>query len=188
MPDVSERIDDFADKWWDWYISLQPESRVSYKESEGTSLTDDVPQDSDGSAWCEIRKGGPNGIFLLLLTLGWWGVGASDQIEAQTDEIEGQTSTWSKAFNDLGWVLESLLEIDDHAYQDEESISEGIEKEDSSVPTKRGLDSAGSSRSANKRYIHCCVSLIHSIDQSFFSERVRLDSNSHSNLNCCHHL
>ena len=44
-------------------------------------LLNQVPIDLDAKFEClsELRKRSQNGFFLLLLALGWWGVGASDQ-------------------------------------------------------------------------------------------------------------
>ena len=42
-------------------------------------------------------------MFSLLLTLGWWGVGASGQVKLHIDK-------WMKAYNNLCWVLDVLLD------------------------------------------------------------------------------
>ena len=59
---------------------------------------------------------------MLLLALGWWGVGSCNQGK---DEMEG----WVDAFDDLRWVLELMLKVVD---QDE---GEGT------IPAKRAASS-----------------------------------------------
>ena len=85
MLDVTQFVHDFATQWEDWYTHLQPDwhLEVSAKDADdfGISLGWDPPKDAIISDWQDIKKGSQNGFFLLLLSLGWWGVGASDQGE-----------------------------------------------------------------------------------------------------------
>ena len=65
-------------------------------------MTADAPNDASLSDWNEIWKGSQNGIFLLILTLGWWAVAACDQ----GNEEMGK---WADTLGDLQWVLGFIL-------------------------------------------------------------------------------
>lgn len=131
MPDVTQYVEKYGQSWWEWYIHLQPEWRIQ-KEGDSIQLVGEPPEDYDSSDWADIKKGGPNGIFSLILSLGWWGSGASDQSAAQIQD-------WNTAFNDLAWVLEFLITEADED-QDESNV----------VPGKRGADSDISPTPAKK--------------------------------------
>ena len=62
----------FHHRWWQWWRSLQPESRVGDKDS----LTP-VSPDMD---WSGLQKPGKNGFLLIMVSLMWWGK-SSDQDE-----------------------------------------------------------------------------------------------------------
>lgn len=143
MPDISQNVDEFASGWWDWYISLQPEWRIKQTDAKGTALIKQKPEDADCSEWGDIKKGGPNGIFSLLLTLGWWGVGASGQAKLHADN-------WTKAYDDLRWVLDALLEEGIRSEGEEGTDSESEEGE-VVVPRKRSRDSDASETAAKRQ-------------------------------------
>lgn len=82
MPDVSLSVDSFAQEWRAWWDFLNPER----DPASGMSL--------DVSEYSELRKAGPNGIFLLLLSLVWWGAAATDQGNEKMD-------VWRKAIGEL---------------------------------------------------------------------------------------
>ncbi|KAF9470512.1 hypothetical protein BDN70DRAFT_764508, partial [Pholiota conissans] len=58
---------DFILSWRQWWVAMQPECR-----SNGTSwpLSHDLPD--DGVDWTTLSYSGPNGFFLVVLSLGWW--------------------------------------------------------------------------------------------------------------------
>ncbi|KAI9068771.1 hypothetical protein FKP32DRAFT_1529614, partial [Trametes sanguinea] len=58
----------FATAWKQWWVSLQPASRVADGSVWPLPLTE--PADTD--EWRVVARGGCNGFFLLLLTLAWW--------------------------------------------------------------------------------------------------------------------
>ena len=73
------------------------------KDDGSLNLHQEPPDDIEQvTGWDKIRKGSQNGFFLLLLTLGWWGLGASDQ---GAEEL----GRWAEAFDDLRCVLGFLL-------------------------------------------------------------------------------
>jgi len=90
MPEVS--IGTFAPTWTEWWVRLQPEWR-----GETFPLSTEAPEVSD---WSELRKGGPNGIFVVLLSLGWWGMAM---------ESDEELTSWGDVFMGFRWVLEQLL-------------------------------------------------------------------------------
>lgn len=139
MPDVTHYVNSFATSWEGWYTHLQPDWRIETladDDADGMSLTRDPPEDAVISDWPELKKGSQNGFFLLLLSLGWWGLGASDQ-------GEDALGRWGYAFDDLRWVLEFLVSGEaDGVESDEEGDGEaevdGAEAlETSNVPAKR---------------------------------------------------
>lgn len=103
MPDVTHFVCSFGNGWEVWYAGLQPKWCVLTNDSSTTiTLSKDPPNDAVLLDWSEIKKGSQNGFFLLILTLGWWGVGASNQ---GPNELE----RWAATLDELKWVLEFLL-------------------------------------------------------------------------------
>jgi hypothetical protein len=96
MPDLSMQIDDFSTDWWQWWEILQPEWR-----GDGPDFSRDIPEDA---SWTEICKGGPNGFFIILLSIAWWGVAVQDQ----SSGIQGD---WYDAYEDVSWVLDSMIDL-----------------------------------------------------------------------------
>ena len=94
MPDLLMDIDDFATDWWQWWEILQPDWR-----GDGLDFLRDIPE---GASWAEIRKGGPNSFFIILLSIVWWGVAVQDQ-------NSGIQNDWFDAYEDVNWVLDSIV-------------------------------------------------------------------------------
>lgn len=95
MPVLANPVEAFGKAWPKWWAHLQPAWR-----GEGPAFSTDTPEECD---WTELMKGGPNGFFLILLSYGWWGVGA---VDADSNEIQPAFDEWKSAFQDLDWVLE----------------------------------------------------------------------------------
>ncbi|KAF7983641.1 hypothetical protein HWV62_20586 [Athelia sp. TMB] len=66
MPDTSANVVNFGKAWREWWASLQPESPC-----EPRSL----------SQYSELQKAGPNSLYLLFLSLAWWGNAAEGKVE-----------------------------------------------------------------------------------------------------------
>ena len=50
--------------------------------------------------WGNLMKGGPNGLFVIILALHWWRLGL---------DFDGHdTSDWTRAIKDVLWVFEQL--------------------------------------------------------------------------------
>lgn len=94
MPDVV--VSSYATSWMKWWVYLQPKWR-------GEELLCEVPEDPD---WSELRKGGPNGFFIILISFAWWGqaINLEDDLEA---------GSWFEAYEDIRWVLGQLSELED---------------------------------------------------------------------------
>jgi hypothetical protein len=56
------QIDEFSTDWWQWWKILQPEWR-----GDGLDFLHDILEDM---SWAEIRKGGPNGFFIINCVVG----------------------------------------------------------------------------------------------------------------------
>lgn len=64
---------------------------------DGDSLGMAIPTNAD---WGSVLRGGPNGLFLVILALSWWVEGM--QPDQQDLEL-------FKAVNDVEWVLSELV-------------------------------------------------------------------------------
>ncbi|KAI9059315.1 hypothetical protein FKP32DRAFT_1534588, partial [Trametes sanguinea] len=62
------RVAEFGASCELWWSNLQPEQRATSSDGKLTRPSSRLPLE----AWDEIRRGGPNGLFLVLLALGWW--------------------------------------------------------------------------------------------------------------------
>jgi len=75
----------FVQKWWDWWSSLQPDSRTA----------NDMPMiDMD---WEKLKKPGRNGFLLIILSLVWWG------------KASGRDEEWQTAVAEFSKVLHCML-------------------------------------------------------------------------------
>ena len=132
MPDVTERVHGFADDWWAWWSHLQPEWC-----GNGPDFALSPPEDF--SEWTELEKGGPNGIFVLVLTLAWWAVAVVDQDDATQQH-------WNDALTSFGDVLEHITE---HTLVTEQWI--GISSAQVVSHRKRGTSSVESDPPTSKK-------------------------------------
>lgn len=145
MPDVTGYVTRFGNDWLSWYRSLQPDWRTESESAQPThSLSQDPPDFvTEPYDWDEVKKGSQNGFFLLLLTLGWWGVGAFDQ---DATELE----RWGEAFDDVRWLLDMLISEEEELAEEDEGEGEG-----KSIPVKRPSPSDANPTPA-KRYVDTC--------------------------------
>jgi len=79
----------YEDCWWNWWHHLQP---VSRKGSDGKWLK----KVDNGEEWKNIKKGGPSGFFIIMLTLSWW------------LKLSGMGEKFQVAVDDVVWVLDQL--------------------------------------------------------------------------------
>ena len=64
-------------KWWH---KIQPHFRQN--GSELLPLPNLVQIEADGDPWANLRKGGPNGLIVVILLLSWWGQHAVPSADA----------------------------------------------------------------------------------------------------------
>jgi hypothetical protein len=77
-------------QWRKWWIAIQPEWRLT---DEHWPLLREVPLGSD---WSSFLCGGPNGLFLVILTLFWW---------AQATQTDHSQEEFLSAVSDVHWVM-----------------------------------------------------------------------------------
>ncbi|KAJ7446790.1 hypothetical protein FB451DRAFT_1412199 [Mycena latifolia] len=85
----------FADSWWKWWASLQPDER----EMIGGMMT--CPSGIDWGAITKLH--GRNGMLQVIATLLWWG----DEVAEGGNPVD--TLRWSLAVGDVSWVLTEVL-------------------------------------------------------------------------------
>lgn len=93
MPDLTDEVDTFSEEWWAWWALL-----LKGRLTEFSQPSADVPAPTLADVQQEVMKGGANGVFLLLLSLAWWGLAARNQGAARV-------SAWEYAFHDFTMVL-----------------------------------------------------------------------------------
>ncbi|KAH8108915.1 hypothetical protein DFH11DRAFT_1484489, partial [Phellopilus nigrolimitatus] len=74
-------------QWIKWWVSLQPE----WRRGDSLPLSREM---RDGEQWVETRKGGGNGIFLVVLSLSWWASAL----------VDGSNREFDLALDDVCWV------------------------------------------------------------------------------------
>jgi hypothetical protein len=75
----------------EWWLTIQPTTRKQWPPTYGT-----LPHDF---SFDYFKRGGPNGVFLIVLCLGWW----ANALTADTD-----TTDYTLVVNDVSWVLGQL--------------------------------------------------------------------------------
>ncbi|KAH6890751.1 hypothetical protein BKA70DRAFT_1234463 [Coprinopsis sp. MPI-PUGE-AT-0042] len=87
-------LDDFGPRVLAWWHALQPAWRVP----SATSTPATYKRDEEGSLDC-LRKGGPTGIVLIVIAIGWWiAAHAGNEISLSVSEI----------LEDVEWALSRL--------------------------------------------------------------------------------
>ena len=87
IADVAE----WAKSWRTWWVSLQPESR------EGEKLLQVVGSDE---CWAETKKGGINGFYNVIVSLGWWLVAIT---------TDGERDEFATMLADVVWVMNRMI-------------------------------------------------------------------------------
>ncbi|KAI9064963.1 hypothetical protein FKP32DRAFT_1568831, partial [Trametes sanguinea] len=98
-PSIS-KVAEFGASCQLWWSTLQPQARGVTSDGHHKRPAPPLPVEE----WEGLRKGGPNGLFLVLLALGWWITAA----RGQRVEYDGAF----KVVEDFIWVLENLIIAD----------------------------------------------------------------------------
>lgn len=96
MPHILS-IQDYEDKWIEWWSAAQPEWR-------NTNVWPFIQEDNVVERdWGSLTEGGKDGLFLVLISLGWW-------LHTQKDTRESSTgSKVDEAIADVTWVIEKII-------------------------------------------------------------------------------
>ncbi|EJF62416.1 hypothetical protein DICSQDRAFT_58770, partial [Dichomitus squalens LYAD-421 SS1] len=87
----------YAVGWKRWWVSLQPPSRIEH----GNTWPPARCEPADDEEWNSVRRGGPNGMFLAVISLAWWLWAAVDAGEPVVgSEVE-------QAIDDIAWVCQT---------------------------------------------------------------------------------
>jgi len=78
------KLEQFEIEWWKWWYEIQPEWRKEAKLLK------------NGTGFGELYLSGPNGLFQVIVTLGWWGK-------------VSRTMEWDRAVDDVLWVTECFF-------------------------------------------------------------------------------
>ncbi|KAJ7062980.1 hypothetical protein B0H15DRAFT_794756, partial [Mycena belliarum] len=101
---------EFGESWWAWWRALQPKWRnigsgTIWPQQFGRRLAT-----GDG-AWTPLRHPGPNGVFLVILGLFWWGHALAKNRDASMPWGKGKGEVgWTTGVSDVTWMVEGLIE------------------------------------------------------------------------------
>jgi hypothetical protein len=90
MPGVNDPKE-YGDRWNAWWWSMQP----SWRDPESPF---DIPSEPSGHSWSNLLCGGPNGLLLVILALGWW----------MKNSTTTDLTLIEEAAVDITWVLDRL--------------------------------------------------------------------------------
>ncbi|KAF7974575.1 hypothetical protein HWV62_11950 [Athelia sp. TMB] len=75
MPDITISIDRFGREWQEWWSNLQPTLDANRQPDDARDI----------SLYSGLRKAGKNGLFLVIVSLVWWGAAAAHLGEEKMD-------------------------------------------------------------------------------------------------------
>ena len=81
----------FGAKVLKWWLTIQPTTRKAWPLSH--------EQPAEDFSFEYFERGGPNGVFLMILCLSWW----ANALDANTDYM-----SFGLVVNDVRWVLEPI--------------------------------------------------------------------------------
>ncbi|KAI1789292.1 hypothetical protein LXA43DRAFT_893083 [Ganoderma leucocontextum] len=84
----------YAEQWWDWWSSLQPDwckhDKAGHPTAGGTG------------PWNTLKKPRKNELWIVLLALVWWGLQVTDMKNDYYNEMAH--NEWTSAAKDVVWV------------------------------------------------------------------------------------
>ena len=84
-------VGSWANSWRVWWTGLQPGSH------KGDKLLRVV---EPGEPWVEVKKGGINGFYTVVVSLGWWSGALKDK---------GDCNEFAKMLDDVLWVSDHMI-------------------------------------------------------------------------------
>jgi hypothetical protein len=94
IPTIS-KLETFISQWQKWWIGLQPTARLGKgKKLQQVEIADEE--------WGNLSKGGPNGFFNIVASLGWW---------ASSANSAPQLKKCQEMIADVAWVLEQMIQV-----------------------------------------------------------------------------
>jgi hypothetical protein len=90
---------DFGRRVWDWWVAIQPEGRLAIQPESGLAHGPLNRGCAYVWEWSDVSRRGPNGIYLVLLAMAWWGLSLQN-----TDVL----TVWLDAIGDLRWALQQM--------------------------------------------------------------------------------
>ncbi|KAL1940993.1 hypothetical protein VTO73DRAFT_7629 [Trametes versicolor] len=124
IPTISH-VAKYGATWKLWWATLQPSARS--KNSDGKFSRKRLNQ----GVWASLMQGGSNGVFLVLVSLGWWIRAAGDDTADMQDALE--------MADDVVWVFSQITAAPQEATATEEE------------PPKKRRKVAGSQRQRRPR-------------------------------------
>ncbi len=119
LPELSDHIE-FGSQWKIWWASLQPSTR----RVEGSSVLLTRVAPADKTEWETLWRGGPCGLFLVVMGLAWWLYAASESDDSLEDVYN--------AIDDVHWAIAATMEA--HEVTGKHAASNDIEN---TRPAKR---------------------------------------------------
>jgi hypothetical protein len=90
MPEIKS-IQVFEDKWLKWWARCQPK----WRKTERWPFPQD---DADVGDWERLPLGGKDGLFIVVMSLGWWAHARDPAVDSKLDD----------AIDDVSWVTKHL--------------------------------------------------------------------------------
>jgi hypothetical protein len=87
------KVGEFAAVWRTWWESLQP----NWRPQECWPPSRDTPPDED---WSVLRRGGINGLFVVLMCLSWW----AQKLRSAKEQL-----AFKEAMSDVAWVIQQVF-------------------------------------------------------------------------------
>lgn len=87
-------VSDFEEKWLAWWAAIQPK----WRDVGNWPFT---REDARGCDWGDLPDGGKDGLFLVIVSLGWWVIARNPSEDSEVDE----------AIEDVTWVINNLVSL-----------------------------------------------------------------------------
>lgn len=86
-----------------WWVSLQPPARIpkDFDFISETSYSRLLRTDIDAGDWGELYRGSTNGLYRVIVCMGWWLEAAGKSLDPSFHEL----------VEDVVWVIEILLTL-----------------------------------------------------------------------------